>query len=79
MSLEFDMLISFVLIVLVWLGLWGLVESIISLFVPAENYCNRIVIYLLIFIVATAILLTVAKSLIRVILNETRNLESNGS
>ena len=37
------------LIVLMWIGLWGIFDTIINKYIPAENYSIRILIYLLIF------------------------------
>lgn len=59
------LIVGFILIVLIWLGLWNFIESIINIFVSQENYVLRMVIYLLIFLIAALILLLIIKGLIK--------------
>lgn len=65
MSFVSSLIIGFILLVLIWLGLWDFVETIIDLFIPAENLIVRLVIYFLIFILAALFLLLLIRGLIR--------------
>ena len=46
------------LIIMMWIGLWGVTENIIDKYVSANNYCLRIAIFAFIFGVAFILLKT---------------------
>ena len=48
--------LSELLVIMMWIGLWGIIENIIDKFVPYNNYCLRISIFAVIFCVAFLLL-----------------------
>lgn len=52
----------FILIVLIWIGLWGFVETLIDMCLPSGSQGYRLLIYIIIFIVAGLVLLSVIQS-----------------
>ena len=47
-----------ILIIMMWIGLWGVTENIIDKYVPTNNYCLRIAIFAFIFCAAFVLLKT---------------------
>lgn len=43
---------SKLLIVLIWIGIWGIFDNLINLFIKEDNYKFRIVIYVIILFIS---------------------------
>ena len=56
-NIKFDLKNRFFL-VLIWIGLWGVVDNIMNIFVPDTNYRLRILIYAIIYIIAVTFYLS---------------------
>ena len=49
-------LIDMIIVFLLWIGMWNLVDLLIQMFVPDQNYCTKMIIYVLMLIVAVILI-----------------------
>ncbi|XWV25512.1 putative ORFan [Tupanvirus deep ocean] len=45
-------LVDEVVVILIWVSLWGISENLISKYIPAENYNVRILIFLALLVIS---------------------------
>ena len=57
-------------IILLWVGVWGVCESVINIYVDEENYKLRILVYSIIAVIALLLHKNYDQNMIRQIFNE---------
>lgn len=75
MTILDDRFENFLLIVLIWIGLWGISDNILGLLIPENNYWIRLIIYIVITVFSLSLYIIQKEKYLKQVLNNVKKLK----